>query len=132
MGCLIQCPAPKLPKKTQKETPAFSAGAVSQMTKEDDVTDDAPTTRPRRDYFDHPITPDEMMAAARQHERYLRTVLPREYQMRVFPDGSVYFRNVIHPGYSEYYTLAEIQEQSRWFRLSPHRKLWQHVFHIWA
>ncbi|MBB1089801.1 hypothetical protein HUU61_00715 [Rhodopseudomonas palustris] len=93
---------------------------------------DAPTANARQGYYDHPITADDMLAAARAHDRYLRTVPPRDYQMRVFPDGSVDFRNIFTPLLSRRYTLAEIQERSHWFRLSPYRKLWQHVFHIWA
>lgn len=78
------------------------------------------------------ITPDDMLAAARRHARHLKTVPPRDYEMRIFEDGSVFFRNIIQPGLEDRYTLAQIQEKSRDFWLSPHRDLWQHVFWMWA
>ncbi|QND73143.1 hypothetical protein [Tardiphaga robiniae] len=78
------------------------------------------------------ITADHMLAAARQHAKYLKTARPRDYEMRVFPDGSVLFRNVYHMGSVEIISLAQIREKSRVFWRSPHKELWQHVFAMWA
>jgi hypothetical protein len=78
------------------------------------------------------ITPDHMLAAARRHARYLKTVPNCDYEMRFFEDGSVYLRNVMLSGLENRYTLVQIQEKSRDFWLSPHRDLWRHVFWMWG
>ncbi|KRQ98720.1 hypothetical protein CQ12_38040 [Bradyrhizobium jicamae] len=73
-----------------------------------------------------------MLAAARRHAKYLRTVSPREYQMRVFEDGSVFFRNTEIPGLEKLFSLAEIQKAAREvFWLDRHRALWQHIAALW-
>ncbi|WP_157088590.1 hypothetical protein [Bradyrhizobium jicamae] len=78
------------------------------------------------------ITADHMLAAARRHAKYLRTVSPREYQMRVFEDGSVFFRNTEIPGLEKLFSLAEIQKAAREvFWLDRHRALWQHIAALW-
>ncbi len=77
------------------------------------------------------ITPDHILAASRAHDRYLKTVDPREYQMRVFEDGSVFFLNIEAPQLSELFSFARIQEEARDFWLNPHRPLWRHVLKIW-
>ena len=96
------------------------------------MTKDATTAASGRDYSNHPITADDMLSAARAHARYLKTVRPRDYAMRIFEDGSVDFRNVFHSGLGRRYTLAEIQAAAGDFRLSPHRSLFQHVRAVWA
>ncbi|UZE50990.1 hypothetical protein ONR75_10420 [Rhodopseudomonas sp. P2A-2r] len=78
------------------------------------------------------ITRDHMLAAARRHARLLKTVPLCDYEMRFFEDGSVFFRNVIQSGLENRFTLVQIQEKSRYFWLSPHRDLWQHVFWMWG
>jgi hypothetical protein len=85
----------------------------------------------RANYNPSPINADTVLAAAREHERYLRTVSPREYEMRVFDDGSVFFRNTARPTLRRLVSLAEIQEASRDFWTSPHRPLWRHILCIW-
>jgi hypothetical protein len=93
---------------------------------------EAPHVRQENCYDGHRITPDEVLAAARQHERYLRTVAPRGYTMRVFEDGSVFFQNTKNPNLRRLLSLDDINEEACDFRLSPHRALWQHIFHMWA
>lgn len=78
-----------------------------------------------------PLTPDDILAAARQHARYLKTVPPREYEMRVFEDGSVQFRNLNSSRLPRLYSFKAIKRHSRHFWLSPQRKLWQHILAIW-
>jgi hypothetical protein len=78
-----------------------------------------------------PINADTLLAAARQHERHLRAVPPRDYEMRVFEDGSVYFRNTEIPGLEKLFSLAEIRKASRDFWMSPARPLWKHVLATW-
>ncbi len=78
-----------------------------------------------------PVNADTVLAAARQHERDLRTAPPREYQMRMFEDGSVFFRNTKIHGLERLYSLEEIQEASRYFWSSPNRPLWRHILCIW-
>lgn len=82
--------------------------------------------------FDSPsLTPDHILAASRAHGRYLKTAGPREYQMRVFEDGSVFFLNIEIPQLSELFSFACIQEESLDFWLNPHRPLWRHILKIW-
>lgn len=96
------------------------------------MTSQYPTLAFRRASYDPPpINADTVLAAARQHERYLRTASPREYEMRVFEDGSVFFRNTAQPSLRRLVSLAEIQEASRDFWTSPHRPLWRHILCIW-
>jgi hypothetical protein len=78
-----------------------------------------------------PITADAVLAAARRHEKYMRTALHRDYEMRVFEDGSVFFRNTARPTLRRLIPLAEIQKASRDFWMSPSRTLWQHVAALW-
>ena len=87
----------------------------------------------RRVNYDIPsVTTETMLAAARRHEKYLRTVPRREYEMRVFEDGSVFFRNTEIPGLERLLSLEQIQKAAReLFWLDPHRSLWQHVLAIW-
>jgi hypothetical protein len=82
-------------------------------------------------YDGGPITADDVLAAARRHNEYLRTVPPREYQMRVFEDGSVFFRNTKIPGLERLFSLVDIIKASRHFYLSPHRPLWKHILLEW-
>jgi hypothetical protein len=82
-------------------------------------------------YDGRQITADDVLAAARRHDEYLRTVSPREYQMRVFEDGSVYFRNTKIPGMEGRLSLGDIIRSSRYFYLSPHRPLWKHILLEW-
>ncbi|WP_425991083.1 hypothetical protein [Afipia sp. DC4300-2b1] len=79
-----------------------------------------------------PIRADDVLAAARRHEKYLHTVSPRDYRMRVFDDGSVEFRNVKIPTLDRTFSLAEIQDGSLDFHLSPTRSLWQNIVAMWA
>jgi hypothetical protein len=78
-----------------------------------------------------PINADTVLAAARQHEKYIGTVPHRGYEMRVFEDGSVFFRNITQPTLRRLVPLAEIQEASRDFWMSPSRALWQHIAALW-
>lgn len=78
------------------------------------------------------ITADHMLAAARRHAKYLRTVSPRDYEMRIFEDGSVLFRNTSMERIGRRLSLADVQTRSRDFWMHPHRELWKHVFNIWA
>ncbi|WP_316233391.1 hypothetical protein [Bradyrhizobium sp. SZCCHNPS2010] len=57
---------------------------------------------------------------------------PRDYEMRVLDDGSVFFRNTEIPGLERLIPFAEILKASRRdFWLNPNRSLWQHVFKMW-
>jgi hypothetical protein len=90
------------------------------------------STAARGRYDSLPITTDDVLAAARSHAKYLRTVSPRDYQMRIFEDGSVYFRNTENPGCDHIISLDDVRVESGDFRLNPHRAFWQHIFAIWA
>lgn len=101
------------------------------------------TRRPRRQRYSAipyiagtPINADTLLAAARQHDRYLRTVPPRDYQMRVFENGSVWLRNIHSPNVQRWLSLQEIQQ---WAALNfgwgpqrrKHRPLWREVLGMW-
>lgn len=77
------------------------------------------------------ITPCHILAASRAHDRYLKTVDPREYSMHVYEDGSVFLRNIAIPGLSKLLPFGRILEESRDFWLNPRRSLWQHILKIW-
>lgn len=92
-------------------------------------------TRPGGGRFRTPyptITADHMLETARRHAKYLGTVTPRDYEMRIFEDGSVFLRNTSIESARRYLSLADIQTESRYFWMSPSRQLWQHVFAIWC
>ncbi|MEH2596889.1 hypothetical protein V1278_003802 [Bradyrhizobium sp. AZCC 1577] len=79
-----------------------------------------------------PINADAVLAAARRHEKYMRTALHRDYEMRVFEDGSVFFRNTEIPGLERLFSFEQIQEATRdLFWSDPHRSLWQHIAALW-
>lgn len=78
------------------------------------------------------IIADDVLAAGRQHDRHAKTLTQRDYEMRVFENGSVYFRNTENPRLRRFYTLDDIRDASRDFWLAPNRALWQHIFHMWA
>ncbi|WP_319796611.1 hypothetical protein [Nitrobacter sp.] len=82
-------------------------------------------------YDGRPITPDAVLAAIRQHDKYLRTVPRRDYEMRAFEDGSVRFRNTEIPGREWQLSLDDIIRASGHFHLSPNRPLWKHILLEW-
>ena len=77
------------------------------------------------------ITADHMLAAARRHAKYTRTVPPLDYEMRIFGNGSVFLRNTSIEGFDRLLSLGDVQAKSRDFWMSPHRQLWQHVLNVW-
>lgn len=78
------------------------------------------------------ITPDHMLAAARQLALYLESVMYVDFEMRIFENGSVLLRNVNDPELGKIFSLAQIQEASQQFWLNPRRPLWQHIFWMWG
>ncbi|WP_213290452.1 hypothetical protein [Bradyrhizobium sp. sGM-13] len=78
-----------------------------------------------------PITADTVLGAARQFDKYMRRQSRRDYEMRVFEDGSVFFRNTAQPTLRQLLSLADIQAASRDFWMSPSRALWQHIAALW-
>lgn len=85
----------------------------------------------RANYNPPQINADTVLAAVRQHDRYLRTISQRDYEMRAFADGSVFFRNTMFPSMRRLLSLADIQAASRDFWSSPNRPLWRHILCIW-
>jgi hypothetical protein len=78
-----------------------------------------------------PINADAVLGAARQFDKDMRREPNRDFEMRAFEDGSVFFRNTAQPTLRRLISLAEIQAASRDFWMSPSRTLWQHVLAIW-
>lgn len=81
-----------------------------------------------------PLTADDILAAARAHDRYVRKGLPRPsgYEMRFFENGSVMFRNTRSNIPPRILSLEQIREASRDFWIFSYRPLWQHIFWIWG
>lgn len=79
-----------------------------------------------------PINADTVLSAARQFDKHMRRQSHRDYEMRVFEDGSVFFRSTERPMLRRLIPLAEIQKAAREvFWLDPHRALWQHIAALW-
>jgi hypothetical protein len=85
----------------------------------------------QENYDGHPITADSVLAAIRRHDKYLRTVPPRDYEMRAFEDGSVFFRNTKIPGLEKLFSLNDIIKVSRRFCLGTPRPLWKCIRGLW-
>lgn len=78
-----------------------------------------------------PINADTVLGAARQFDKHMRHQSHRDYEMRVFEDGSVFFRNTEQPALRRLISLADIQAASRDFWMRPRRRLWQHIAALW-
>jgi hypothetical protein len=78
-----------------------------------------------------PINADTVRGAARQFDKHMRRQSHRDYEMRVFEDGSVFFRNTAQPTLRRLLSLADIQAASRDFWMNPSRALWQHIAALW-
>lgn len=78
-----------------------------------------------------PINADTVLGAARQFDKHMRRQSHRDYEMRVFEDGSVFLRSTAQPTLRRIIPLAEIQAASRDFWMSPRRTLWQHIAALW-
>lgn len=78
-----------------------------------------------------PINADTVLGAARQFDKHMRRQSHRDYEMRAFEDGSVFFRNTAQPTLRRLISLADIQAASGDFWMSPSRTLWQHIAALW-
>ena len=78
-----------------------------------------------------PITPEVMLAAARQFERALRRIPPLDFQMRIFENGSVFFRNVREEGLERLFSISEMQELLGHSWLNSHSPPWRHILAVW-
>lgn len=78
-----------------------------------------------------PINADTVLGAAREFDKHMCRQSHRDYEMRVFEDGSMFFRNTAQPTLRRLLSIADIQAASGDFWMSPSRALWQHIAALW-